>query len=129
MNKAFGNCGLLSLLFLTLAFSGCVSKSDQNKAKDKSQALYEKNDPKKSGKINWPFSISYDTDCDVRFSDETIQTIVDKVPLAKNRIIRNMFINSPDTVSVWIVPTTTFYSGKERAFFLIKSDSGEWILK
>ena len=80
-------------------------------------------------KMHWPFSITYDSDCPIRFSDDEIQEIVDIIPLEKNRIIRNIFINSPDTLSVWIVPTTTFYSGKERTYFLLKTDSGKWIVK
>ena len=80
-------------------------------------------------KIHWPFSITYDSDCPIRFSDMELKEIVDSIPLEKNRIIRNMFVNSPDTLSVWIVPTTTFYSGKERTYFLLKTDSGKWIVK
>ena len=116
---------LTAISFFSL-LTGCAT---HNKIQKKPNAVVKKNSIERSGKVNWPFSIVYDSDCDIRFTDETIQQIVDKVPLPKNRIIRNMFVNSPDTVSVWVVPTTTFYSGKERAYFLIETKSGEWILK
>ena len=121
-------CSLTAISLFSF-LTGCVTKPKRDK---KEPVIIEKTvkaPESPSGKVNWPFSITYDTDCNVRFTDETIQQIVDKVPLPKNRIIRNMFVNSPDTVSVWVVPTTTFYSGKERAYFLIETKSGEWILK
>jgi hypothetical protein len=119
----------LTAISLFSILSGCVTKNKHSKKSPVSIESKADSSVQKSGKVVWPFSITYDSDCKVRFTDETIQQIVNKIPLSKNRIIRNMFINSPDTVSVWIVPTTTFYSGKERAFFLIETKSGEWVLK
>ena len=124
-------------IIFSIMLSSCTSTRHHSSTKHK--IIQKKKNVKKISKnikldnnvdkIHWPFSISYDSDCPIRFSDAELKEIVDRIPLEKNRIIRNMFVNSPDTVSVWIVPTTTFYSGKERTYFLLKTDSGKWIVK
>jgi hypothetical protein len=128
-----------SRMAIAVVFYGCVFQiltvgcaTNQPVAKHKIQKVKNNAIIKQDEdvqKIHWPFSITYDNDCSIRFSDSEMKEIVNIIPLEKNRIIRNVFVNSPDTLSVWIVPTTTFYSGKERTYFLIKADSGKWIVK